>query len=114
MTQRNWTTRRDDKRARMAAAEPWLDGKVLERDRVGDALQALIRSGDRVIAEGNNQKQADFLSRALADLDPDEVHDLHMIQPSVGRPEHLAVFEKGIAKKLDFAFSGPRAIASAS
>ncbi|ROO30560.1 malonate decarboxylase subunit alpha [Salinisphaera orenii MK-B5] len=106
MTQRNWTTRRDDKRARMAAAEPWLDGKVLERDRVGDALQALIRSGDRVIAEGNNQKQADFLSRALAELDPDQVHDLHMIQPSVGRPEHLAVFEKGIAKKLDFAFSG--------
>ena len=106
MTERKWTTRRDDKRARMDSVAAWLDAKVLARERVPDALHALIRSGDRVIAEGNNQKQADFLSRALADLDPERVHDLHMIQPSVGRPEHLAVFEKGIARKLDFAFSG--------
>ncbi|MES1948483.1 malonate decarboxylase subunit alpha [Salinisphaera sp. C84B14] len=106
MTQRQWTTRRDDKQARIGQVAPWLTGKQLPAERITDALYALIAPGDRVIAEGNNQKQADFLSCALAELDPERIHDLHMIQPSVGRPEHLAVFEKGIARKLDFAFSG--------
>lgn len=106
MTQRNWNTRGEDKSERLAGIADRLDGKILAREHIADALYALIRSGDRVIAEGNNQKQADFLSGALAGLDPARINNLHMIQPSVGRPEHLAVFEKGIAKKLDFAFSG--------
>lgn len=106
MTQGTWNKRQIDKQSRLAGVESWLDGKLLPRARIGEALYAMIRSGDRVIAEGNNQKQADFLSEALAELDPERVHGLHMIQPSVGRPEHLAVFEKGIARKLDFAFSG--------
>ncbi len=103
---RNWNTRGEDKAERLAAAAGHLDGKLARREAITDILYACIRSGDRVIAEGNNQKQADFLSRALGELDPERVNNLHMIQPSVGRPEHLAVFEKGIAKKLDFAFSG--------
>ncbi|AWN16674.1 malonate decarboxylase subunit alpha [Salinisphaera sp. LB1] len=103
---RNWNTRGEDKAERLAAAAGHLEGKLARREAIADILYACIRSGDRVIAEGNNQKQADFLSRALAELDPARVNNLHMIQPSVGRPEHLAVFEKGIAKKLDFAFSG--------
>lgn len=106
MSQRKWNTRQADKQARLDAIDGWLDGKLLRRERISDALYALVHSGDRVIAEGNNQKQADFLSTALAELDPERVHDLHMLQPSVGRPEHLSVFEKGIARKLDFAFSG--------
>ena len=43
-------------------------------------LQAAIEPGDRVCLEGNNQKQADFLARALTALDPVAVHDLHMVQ----------------------------------
>ena len=106
MTQRDWNTRRADKHERLSHVAGWLDRKCLPAAHIVEALHALIRSGDRVIAEGNNQKQADFLSEALAGLDPERVQDLHMIQPSVGRPDHLAVFEKGIARKLDFAFSG--------
>jgi len=106
MTQRNWNTRGEDKAERLAAIAGRLDGKILAREHIAECLYALIRSGDRVIAEGNNQKQADFLSGALAELDPERINNLHMLQPSVGRPEHLAVFEKGIARKLDFAFSG--------
>nr|WP_240160697.1 malonate decarboxylase subunit alpha [Pseudomonas bharatica] len=64
--------------------------------------------------EGNNQKQADFLSRSLAKADPGKLHDLHMIMPSVSRAEHLDLFEQGIARKLDFSFAGPQACASAS
>lgn len=70
----------------------------------------LIAPGVRVEMEGNNQKQADFLSRMLAEVNPSTVHDLHMIMPSVGRSEHLDIFEKGIARKLDFAFSGPQSL----
>lgn len=33
-----------------------------------------------------------------------------MIMPSVGRPEHLDLFERGIARKLDFSFSGPQSL----
>jgi Acyl CoA:acetate/3-ketoacid CoA transferase, alpha subunit len=38
------------------------------------------------------------------------VHNLHMIMPSVGRSEHLDIFEKGIARKLDFSFSGTQSL----
>ena len=59
--------------------------------------------------EGNNQKQADFLAKCLCEVDPKKVHDLHMVQSVLTLPEHLDVFEKGIAKKLDMSFSGPQA-----
>jgi hypothetical protein len=42
-----------------------------------------------VVVEGNNQKQADFLSRSLAKVDPAIVHDLQMIIPSVS-PQPLS------------------------
>nr|BFE93347.1 hypothetical protein GCM10020185_38830 [Pseudomonas brassicacearum subsp. brassicacearum] len=91
------------------------DGVVLPTDKIVAALEALILPGDRVVLEGNNQKQADFLSRSLAKVDPSKLHDLHMIMPSVGRSEHLDLFERGIARKLDFfPLLAPRACASAS
>ena len=39
-------------------------------------------------------------------MDPSKVHDLHMIQSTLSIPEHLDVFDKGIARKLDFAYAG--------
>ena len=60
--------------------------------------------------EGNNQKQADFLARMLAKVDPDKVNHLHMIMPSVSLPEHLDLFERGIASKLDFSFAGTQSL----
>jgi hypothetical protein len=36
----------------------------------GRALENLLAPGDRVVLEGNNQKQADFLSRMLAEVNP--------------------------------------------
>ena len=63
--------------------------------------------------EGDNQKQADFLSRSLAKVDPNKIHaDLHLIISSISRPEHLTLFELGIAKvSVDFAFAGPQKLA---
>ena len=60
--------------------------------------------------EGDNQKQADFLSRTLAECDPQRVHGLHMLIGSVSRPEHLDLFEHGIAEKLDLAYAGPQSV----
>lgn len=86
-----------------------LQGAVFPSARIHDLLHAVLEPGDRVCIEGNNQKQADFLAKALTQLDPLRVHSLHMLQSVLALPEHLDVFEKGIANKLDFSFSGPQA-----
>ncbi|TBM12933.1 malonate decarboxylase subunit alpha [Hafnia alvei] len=107
---RVWDTRRQEKKRRVESVQGLINGKVIPTDDLTAILEKLIVSGDRVVMEGNNQKQADFLSRSLAEVDPAKVHDLHMIMPSVGRAEHLDIFEKGIARKLDFAFSGTQSL----
>lgn len=105
-----WATRRAEKHRRLARVSSIADGVVLPAERIVDVLQNLIAPGDRVVVEGNNQKQADFLSRSLAKVDPGVVHDLHLIIPSVSRAEHLDLFERGIAKKLDFAYAGAQSL----
>src|ERR1700741_4562112 len=105
------TSRRGvDRASRLAraAALGGTSGKVCPADRATLLLEAIIEPGDRVTIEGDNQKQADFLASALANVDPARVHDLHMVQSVLALPEHLAVFERGIANRLDFAFAGPQ------
>jgi malonate decarboxylase alpha subunit len=102
---RSWTTRSDEKKRRMGLVSPWMDGSILPREKIVEALEALVAPGDRIVIEGDNQKQADFLSRSLIKVDPKKLHDLHLIVSSISRPEHLTLFELGIAKKVDFAFA---------
>ncbi|SOE75005.1 malonate decarboxylase alpha subunit [Burkholderia sp. OK233] len=106
----HWATRRAEKHRRLARVASIADGVVLPTERIVDVLQKLIAPGDRVVVEGNNQKQADFLSRALARVDPGIVNGLHLIIPSVSRAEHLDLFERGIARKLDFAYAGTQSL----
>ena len=94
---------------RLAAGRDLADGKLVHPDRAVDLLEAVIRPGDRVCLEGDNQKQADLLARALAGVDPDRVRDLHIVQSGIVLPEHLDIFETGIARRLDYAYSGPQA-----
>lgn len=105
-----WSRRLTEKQRRVAKASAYAEGAVIRTDRIVEALEALIAPGDRVVLEGNNQKQADFLSRSLVKADPGKLHDLHMIMPSVGRAEHLDLFERGIAHKLDFSFAGTQSL----
>ena len=107
---RSWTTLRDEKARRLAAVSQWLEDGILPQERIVDALQALIHPGDRVALEGDNQKQADFLSRSLARVDPDIVNGIHLLISSISRPEHLTLFERGIARKVDFSFAGPQSL----
>jgi malonate decarboxylase alpha subunit len=103
-----WDTQRRSRAARLARSSGLAAGKHVEAERIGALLQAVIEPGDRVCLEGNNQKQADFLARALTGLDPLSVHDLHIVQSVLALPEHLDIFENGIASRLDFSFSGPQ------
>ncbi|MBJ7312633.1 malonate decarboxylase subunit alpha [Rugamonas sp. CCM 8940] len=110
---RQWNTLQRNRAARLergrAALGNQLAGKSLPAGRIADLLHAVLECGDRVCLEGNNQKQADFLGQALAGLDPARVNGLHMLQSVLALPEHLDVFERGVASKLDFSFSGPQA-----
>jgi len=109
-TSPRWDTRRVAKAQRLQAGQAYCTGKVVDPARLSDLLQGVIRSGDRVALEGDNQKQADFLSRTLADCDPARVNNLHMLISSVSRSEHLDLFERGIATKLDLAYAGPQSV----
>ena len=93
---------------RLAAGRVHAHGKVVPADAAVDLLEAVLRPGDRVCLEGDNQKQADCLARALAACDPARIHDLHMVQSGIVLPEHLDVFETGVAKRLDYSYSGPQ------
>lgn len=109
-SERKWDVRRNEKQRRIEAVKPFTKGKVLPTQDFPKILEKLIMSGDKVALEGNNQKQADFLARMLTQIDPAKVNNLHMLMPSIGLPEHLDVFEKGIARKLDFSFSGTQSV----
>jgi malonate decarboxylase alpha subunit len=99
---RSWTTRRKDA---LRVSRTGCRVRFFPKKKIVEALELLVVSGDRIVIEGDNQKQADFLSRSLIKVDPKKLHDLHLIVSSISRPEHLTLFELGIAKKVDFAFA---------
>ncbi|KQT61670.1 malonate decarboxylase subunit alpha [Methylobacterium sp. Leaf456] len=103
-----WRQERAARDARIAAGSAFATGKVVAAESVTDLLEAVLRPGDRVCLEGDNQKQADCLARGLAACDPSRIHDLHMVQSGIVLPEHLDVFETGVAKRLDYSYSGPQ------
>ncbi|CTP85240.1 malonate decarboxylase subunit alpha [Xanthomonas translucens pv. arrhenatheri] len=106
----DWNTLADNRRQRLQRAEGLARGRLVEAKDAVALLEAVIEPGDRVCVEGNNQKQADFLSQCLTEVDPARVHGLHLLQSVLALPSHLDVFERGIAQRLDFSFSGPQAL----
>ncbi|MFS0904586.1 malonate decarboxylase subunit alpha [Priestia aryabhattai] len=107
---KSWTTRRDQKAARLVQIGHILKGKLLSNEHIIEALELLISPGDKVVLEGDNQKQASFLSKALNEVNADKVNGLHMIMSSISRPEHLDIFEKGVAEKIDFSYAGAQSL----
>lgn len=103
-----WQHGRDARNARIEAGAKLAKGKIVEAHDATRLLEAILRPGDRVCLEGDNQKQADLLAGALAAVDVGKVHGLHMVQSGVVLPEHLDVFETGVAKRLDYSYSGPQ------
>jgi malonate decarboxylase alpha subunit len=113
MDGRRWDVRNTNREQRLRRATETLgsdcQGKLVATGRIQDLLYSVLESGDKVCLEGNNQKQADFLAKALAKLDPVRVSGLHMLLSVLALPEHLDIFESGVAARLDFSFSGPQA-----
>lgn len=105
-----WDTQKAKRQRTLALAKEQGFEKQVEHTRAKALLETVIQSGDRVCLEGNNQKQADFLSKTLSQCNPDVVNDLHIIQSVLALPSHLDVFEKGIASKVDFSFAGPQSL----
>ena len=106
---KNWHTQNDNRAQRLIRARAVASGKIVESKTITALLEAVIEPYDRVCLEGNNQKQADFLAKALTQVDAARVNNLHIVQSVLALPEHLDVFDRGIASKLDFSFSGPQA-----
>ncbi|GAB2182095.1 malonate decarboxylase subunit alpha [Denitratisoma sp. agr-D3] len=84
-------------------------GRRVAAEDITALLETLIEPGDRVCIEGNNQKQADFLARALVQTDPQKVRELHLVQSVLALPEHVDLIERGQVSRIDFSFSGPQA-----
>ena len=57
----DWRSERSARDARIAAGRAFAEGKVVAAEAVTDLLEAVLRPGDRVCLEGDNQKQADGL-----------------------------------------------------
>lgn len=105
---KTWDNLRRDTQQRMEAASRFYkNGKVCSAEDTVSLLEAVVRANDRINLEGNNQKQADFLAECLGKVDKEKINNLHMVQSAVPLPIHLELFEKGIAKKLDFSYGGP-------
>jgi Malonate decarboxylase, alpha subunit, transporter len=83
---KNWNARKTSLTERLADGSRYASGKTVEAVDLSNVLQAVIRPGDRVCLEGDNQKQADVLAAALANVDPAKINDLHVVQSGVVLP----------------------------
>jgi malonate decarboxylase alpha subunit len=109
----DWESLRKEHKRRMAEAKLLTDGgdsKIVDSSRAVALLEAIICPGDRVALEGNNQKQAEFLADCLCQVDTSKVNRLHMVQSVIALPSHCEIFDRGIAEKVDFSFSGPQSV----
>ena len=107
---RSWTQKRDRKLEKLNRINSLLNGKFIDTANIVEVMEALIEPGSKVVLEGDNQKQASFLSQKLVEVNPSKVHDLHMIMSSISRPEHLDIFERGIAERIDFSYCGSQSL----
>ena len=105
-----WNTLARNKTARLERASSITSTKIVQQKDLVRLFESVIESGDRVCIEGNNQKHADYLSQQLALVDPKKVNNLHIVQSNIALSSHLDIFEKGIAKKLDFCYSGEQGV----
>ena len=105
-----WNTLARNKTARLERASSITSTKIVEQKDLVRLFESVIESGDRVCIEGNNQKHADYLSQQLALVDPKKVNNLHIVQSNIALSSHLDIFEKGIAKNLDFCYSGEQGV----
>src|SRR5258708_10547525 len=109
----DWQKQRSERSARLNAGSHYASGKMVPPDKSKAVREAITRPGDRVWLEGDQQTHADFLAEVLADVDRSRIHDLHIVQSGIVLQAHLDLFERGIARKRAFSYSGPQGAALA-
>ena len=62
----DWQSERRLRDDRLKAGSKFVKGKILAPNDATALLEAVVRPGDRICLEGDNQKQADFLAACLA------------------------------------------------
>ncbi len=73
---RNWASKREKKKsAAIEKISNLLNGKYVETEKIVEVMEKLIAPGDKVVLEGDNQKQASFLSESLEKVDAEKVND---------------------------------------
>lgn len=102
----NWNQRRENKDSKLNRIKR--RGKQVAAGEIVDVLEQILSPGNRVILEGDNQKQARFLAKALGMVDVRRVHDLAMVIPSIEDQNQIELFKRGIATSIDFSFAGPQ------
>lgn len=106
-----WDDNKNKYLKRLGTIQSYLKNKkFIETNEIVAVLSKIIKSGDKICIEGDNQKQANYLAAAMTQLDPGQINNLHMIQSAISLPDHLTLFEKGIAAKIDFSYSGPQSL----
>jgi malonate decarboxylase alpha subunit len=85
----DWQKQRSERDTRLNAGSRYASGKMVLPESAKALLEAVIRPGDRVCLEGDNQKQADFLAEVLAGVDRSRIHDLHIVQSGIVLQAHL-------------------------
>ena len=97
VNKRVWDSQKTKRLNKLEQAKTKGFDKQVAHDRVIELLETVIACGDKVCQEGNNQKQADFLAKALSQCNPEVLNNLHILQSVLALPSHLDIFEKGIA-----------------
>lgn len=105
-----WNTLASNSRERLIRGSAFARGKEVAASDTTALLEAVVEVGDRVCIEGNNQKHADFLSGCLAKVNPERVNGLHIVQSNLALASHLDIFERGVAKRLDFCYAGEQGV----
>ena len=105
-----WNTLKLNLVQRLERARTITNNKYVSPEDIVRLLELVIEPGDKICIEGNNQKHADFLSQSLAAVNNQIIYNLHIVQSNIALPAHLDIFEKKIAKKLDFCYSGEQGV----
>ena len=105
-----WNTLKLNLVQRLERTRTITNNKYVSPEDIVRLLELVIEPGDKICIEGNNQKHADFLSQSLAAVNNQIIYDLHIVQSNIALPAHLDIFEKKIAKKLDFCYSGEQGV----
>ena len=60
-----WDKNRKKKAERLNSVAKYLNGKIINTSDIVEVLNRVIKPGDKLILEGDNQKQASFLALVI-------------------------------------------------